>query len=400
MAASALLRIGSEKQLAHAWHAMFHGTRIGNRKGFGVDGESLLMVHAQADHILRNIGDRVRSGKYTFSKLKPVLIPKTNGKDRAICVPTVRDRIVQRALLQDLSVTHKKLLTNPVSYGFVRGRNVLDAVKRAKLLRAAHPWVYKTDITKFFDTVQRDLLSHAIRKHVRTSSLHQILIAASQCEIEIRSSKEASRIAGAGIKSGVGVRQGMPLSPFFANILLSDFDKAVVTRGLRMVRYADDLIFLCDSKDECEEVHAFCVTELKKHALDVPPIFPTTKTIIFEPKESAEFLGVLLVKNGSDYSVEVGDIQVNKIKEKFFQLSSLDQLANRKVGITRLGQILNGMVAGYVGAYEFCENIGQLETALVAWRKKVIERIFRDGFGLPIPSLTADQRAFLELDKL
>jgi RNA-directed DNA polymerase len=84
-------------------------------------------------------------GGYQFSMLRAVPIPKEHGRYRIICIPTVRDRIVQRAVNAYLAKGDRCRLANEVSYGFIPNRSVEKAVKRAAELRREKKWAYKTD---------------------------------------------------------------------------------------------------------------------------------------------------------------------------------------------------------------------------------------------------------------
>jgi RNA-directed DNA polymerase len=150
-------------------------------------------------------------------------------------------------------------------------------VKEAQALRRLKRWVYKTDITAFFDSIDRDVLREKIAHHVRDRSLHQVLISAANCELAPTSREKEKRIKAAGIQVGKGVRQGMPLSPFFANLLLKNFDESIQNANISMVRYADDLICFCETNDACSAAHDLVGAALLKEGLAVPPVGPQSK---------------------------------------------------------------------------------------------------------------------------
>ena len=104
---------------------------------------------------------------YQYSPLRPALLPKPDNSYRVICVPTVRDRIVQRAVLNFLAEGDKCRLLNDVSFGFVQGRGVKQAAQKARKTRNKKAWAYKTDITKFFDNVPRKTLKDIVKKKIR-----------------------------------------------------------------------------------------------------------------------------------------------------------------------------------------------------------------------------------------
>uniref|UniRef100_UPI001F1392BC reverse transcriptase domain-containing protein n=1 Tax=Alcaligenes xylosoxydans xylosoxydans TaxID=85698 RepID=UPI001F1392BC len=105
-------------------------------------------------------------------------------------------------------------------------------------------------------------LIRRVQSLVRESSLHQLLRSAVSCEVGAVERSHQRRISKLGIRSGIGIRQGMPLSPFFSNVLLREFDEALVKRQYQAVRYADDLIFFADSEAECLKIFDYCRAEL------------------------------------------------------------------------------------------------------------------------------------------
>jgi retron-type reverse transcriptase len=249
-----------------------------------LDDETLLDFGRNPDGTCRQLSHSVRAnGAYQFSDLRAVLVPKGDSKDRVICIPTVRDRVFQRALNDYLANGDRCGLNNKSSFGFIPGRSVEKAAARARELRRTLPWAYKTDISSFFDAIDRQLLAERIRRQVRDRSLHKCLIAASECEIKATSASNAKRIAKAGIQAGRGVRQGMPLSPFFANLILKDFDRLIEYADINMVRYADDLICFAGSQNACEDIHGHVRESLAREKLQIPDPGSNSKTQIYAP---------------------------------------------------------------------------------------------------------------------
>jgi RNA-directed DNA polymerase len=332
---------------------------------------------------------------YAFSALRAIPIPKDNGKYRIICVPTVRDRIVQRAVNFYLAKDDKCGLANDVSYGFIPNRSVKKAVARARDLRRDKNWVYKTDIAAFFDSVDRQLLSDRIRRHVRDRSLHPILISASCCEIDRPNRSIAKRIFDAGIRDGRGVRQGMPLSPFFANLLLKDFDRAIVRAGIPMIRYADDLICVAGSESECQAIHLLVAAALANEGLAVPDIGEESKTRIYGPDEPADFLGLQLTPQSGEYLLEVPAKQTAKIRQRILSFADLGAPENQGITATNFFSRLEGVIAGYLGAYEFAHNAKHFEESLEAARRDSVALIVKKMLKVEVDELDSAGRYFL-----
>ena len=272
--------------------------KVRRQKSSGVDGITPTVFNKNLDSNFAVIRQEIQKG-YQFSKLVAHLIPKHDGKrHRIICVPTVKDRLVQRLLVSYLAGRAKKLgIINEISFGFVCGKEkgAAKARKRAIELRNLYPWAYKSDISSFFDNLPRKRLYKEVAKTLNTPSLNRLLDGAINCEIDDSDSAVQRVLNREGIKRGRGVRQGMPLSPVFANIILRDFDKVFIREKLHIVRYADDFIVLADSKKECIEIDILSRDILSKIGFEIPALGDLSgKTQICSPKESVEFLGLSL----------------------------------------------------------------------------------------------------------
>ena len=345
---------------------------------------------------LRNLSNsaRNRSG-FAYSSLRAVMVPKPKGY-RVICIPTVEDRVLQRSLVNYINDGDKCGLQNNVSNGFLPGRSVGGAANAAMRWRKKKNWAYKTDITKFFDSLDRSILKDRLSAVVRATSIHHLLHAAVDCEIEETNSRASKRISEAGISPEIGVRQGMPLSPFFANVMLKDFDASVERENMCMVRYADDLIVLCDSESQCYETHEFFKAELGALGLAVPDIGTGSKTRIYCPDERAEFLGVSLVPNGGGYSLEIGADQINVISDRLLSRTDFDLLLQKRYTLATLLRTLNMQTDGYVATYEYCSNKTQFQQILDSCRDRVISEIF-GKLGIDTNALGSAEQRFLGL---
>lgn len=393
---SALAAVSRFDAVHTAWKSLFERSSARSRKSSGVDDESLLDFDRSPAAGCRNISHQMRDpGGYSFSALRPVPVPKGEDRYRIICVPTVRDRIVQRALNQFLASGDRCGLANEVSYGFIPNRSVEKAVKQAQQLRRGKRWVYKTDITTFFDSIHRDTLRDKIVRHVRDRSLHDILIAASQCEIAPTYRSNAKKIESAGIKAGRGVRQGMPLSPFFANLLLKNFDRAIQAAGISMVRYADDLVCFTESSDACNAIHEVVGKALEKEGLTVPPIGQNSKSKICGPEDSADFLGLQLKPQNGDYVLEISGKQTQKIHQRIVSFADFDSLERQGITLSSFFRRIDGLIAGYAGAYEFAHNSKHLETVLDSARIEAVQSLFTKGLGINAKGLSLEKRKFL-----
>lgn len=396
MSTNAYHQVALRRSLLRAWQELYAATRKRSRNTPGVDGVTINSYAADGMANVQRLARELRAGRFAFDDLRPYFVPKPNGKTRLICVPMVKDRIVQRALLAHLYRSAHQLTDNEVSYGFVRGRTVDRAAKRAIELRQQSPWVLKTDICSFFDRVDRHQLIAELRRLIRERSLHALLIAAVQCEVRLARERDLYRLHKLGIRLGRGIRQGMPLSPFFSNVMLRDFDAAVIKSGIKAVRYADDLIVFGNSASECERLFAFCKGELGKLGLELPEPGVGSKTEIVPPSKPVEFLGLGMCPTANGAELRVMPPQIAHIRSELLSLSNIAELNARQITFASIGSALRNRVNGYLSAYECCTNVHELAQNLADVEQKTLRGIYT-SLGIPISKLSAAQRAFLQL---
>lgn len=397
MTSTALARALSYDALNSSWKRLYNKAKPASRNTVGIDDRSINDFQIDAKGNVIRLRRAIASGDFTFSKLRPYLIPKPNGKKRLICVPTVEDRIVQGALVDFLAEKYTKVLNNQVSYGFLRGRGVSEAVQAGRILRDARPFVFKTDITAFFDSIPREQLQKQVAKVIREKSLYQIIFQAISSEVQVPNLSVKRDLSALGIVTGKGLRQGMPLSPVLSNILLLGFDQKLHKSGFRAIRYADDLVFFCMDEDECYSAARFCTEEFGKLGLSIPEIGPGSKSCIYQPEESAEFLGLELASTDNGYVLKASREQIDRMRQDMLSFSSIVNVVNRGITLKNLSQVLASKRSGYLGAYAECVNSAHLESVLVDAENKAIRTLFGTGLGIDTKRIGAVGRTFLGL---
>ena len=241
--------------LRGAWKAV-----KANHGAPGVDGIS---VEAFEEHMRphwHKVRTKILEGRYKPAVVKRVYIPKGNGKERPLGIPTVLDRVLQQAMLQVLQ-PHFEPLFSAHSYGFRPGRSAHDAVKAAQhFIGLGKDWVVDIDLKSFFDEVNHDLLMYRVAQVIRDKGMLRLI----------------GRYLRAGVYEGGtvtktlrGVPQGGPLSPLLANVYLDALDKELESRGLAFCRYADDCNIYVGSQKAAERVFASLVEWIESH-LKVP----------------------------------------------------------------------------------------------------------------------------------
>lgn len=397
MPRSALTELASPTHLTATWRDMYSASKKHKRQSHGLDGISIEIFARNSDALIKRISRSLLSGDYAPQQLDPFFIPKPDGSDRLICIPTVTDRLVHRAILRLL---HNRGYTfrNSISYGFIKGRSTQAAAQRATQLRNEYPWVYKADISSFFDNISRELLMERVVKNIWLRSLYPIIASIINTEIYCRHQGIKQRVKKLGVIDGIGLRQGMPISPYMANVMLYDFDRFVEDAGIPMVRYADDFVAFGRSFEQCKEIHDQCEKLLEREGLTIHPIDNNGKTTIARPDECIDFLGLGLTKGNSGYQLTVTQKQLQKIKQKILEVSNLDHCLKQGITVSTLIERLEGFTSGYSGSYRLCANQTQLAHTMVAAKAKALHKLFIEQFGIDFQKLTKKQKRFLEIN--
>jgi hypothetical protein len=345
----------------------------------------------------------LRDGTYGPSRLKAVFIPKPNSdKERMICIPTVRDRVVQRAIVDYLVVNKKFPIYNSSSYGFIKGRGTQAAILQAIALRNTHDWCMKTDIKAFFDRIPRPYLKARVAAALPSHSLTPIICKIIDCEIRDDAALKA-KLRKQGIMLGIRVRQGMPLSPILANLTLSEFDRRVERAGIQMVRYADDILLFFCSKAAAIEGHNFIKAILKTLELDIPDLMERSKTEIGAPREPVDFLGREIVYLGSKgkFVARVSRRQIEKIKIRLEDDYNYHTRHRERSDFQETIVDLRRSISAYLGVYKDADNSIFLDSELRAVAREIISGIFIDIFGEnALTRVSSEGRNFLGIGEL
>lgn len=203
-----------------------------NRGAAGVDGLSVAELRRWLKGHWPEVQRALDEGTYRPAPVRRVTIPKPDGGERELGVPTVLDRLIQQAIGQTLTPVFDPHFSER-SFGFRPGRSAQQAVQMARgYVVAGLDWVVDVDLERFFDRVQHDALMARVARKVADKRLLRLIRRYVEAGVMVNGVKQAST---------EGTPQGSPLSPLLANIMLDDLDRELERRGHRFVRYADDI---------------------------------------------------------------------------------------------------------------------------------------------------------------
>jgi RNA-directed DNA polymerase len=391
------LKILSKINLRHAWDLSRDSTS--DAGGAGVDNVTAKQFASNLDANLDDIAKRLHEGKYSFSRLRPAFIRKPNSdKERVICIPTVRDRIVQKAIVNYLTSSEKLPVYNASSFGFIKGQGTRKAIEKAVELRSVYEWCVKADIEAFFDQIPRDFLQQRVSAALQNHSLVPLICDAIGVEIKGKPEVQA-RAAAQGIRIGRGIRQGMPLSPMLANLVLAKFDRAIETQRIPMVRYADDLLLFFGTKEEAKIGKEF----VEQHLIRVGLKLAQTKTVVYGPGHNITFLGleIALLQSLDKYVARVSRPQIRKIQDRLETEYSYASARKSKKTLSETTVRLSRSIAAYLGVYKNAHDYIALETELERTMNVVLSNLYSDIFGIDVCEKLDDQaKHFLGLDIL
>ena len=255
--------------------------RVLRKKGAaGVDHVTVDEFERRLPDSVWELSDQLKARTYRPQAVRRVQIPKPGTTEtRPLGIPTVRDRVVQGAVVHVIEPIFERDFAEH-SYGFRPGRGCKDALRQVdQWLKQGSVYVVDADLKGYFDTIPHDRLMARVEEKVADGSVLEL----------IRSFLEA-RIMD-GLESwtpAAGAPQGAVLSPLLSNIYLDPLDHLMAERGFQMVRYADDFVILCRTREDAHQALALVRDWVTENGLTLHP----TKTQIVDSREAGfGFLG-------------------------------------------------------------------------------------------------------------
>jgi len=333
------------ENLAQAWK------RVKANKGApGIDGMTVEDFPAFARKEWPRIAKAIAEGSYRPAPVKRVWIPKPDGTQRPLGIPTVLDRVIQQAVAQVLGPLFEVGFSEH-SYGYRPGRSAHQAVAEMETgWTEGRRHAVECDLKSFFDKVNHDRLMNALKEKCRCRRTLGLI----------------GRYLRAGVvlpdgtfeATPLGVPQGGPLSPLLANIALDPLDKELEARGHKFARYADDFLVMVKSAKAAKRVLAglirYCEGRLQ--------LVVNRAKSRAAPLKSCEFLGYKLNKRAKLAWTEKAR---HRFKERVREITS----RNRGHRVQTVIDELNLYVRGWLNYYKFSSTYKEV-LALSVWVRR------------------------------
>ena len=361
-----------------------------NKGAPGVDGMTIEEAFLWLKEHNHELTERIRKGHYTPSPVRRVEIPKPDGGMRKLGIPTVIDRTIQQAMLQQLMPIYEPKFSDG-SFGYRPGRSAKDAVQRIKeYAEQGYTRAVVLDLSKYFDTLNHELLVNILRRDVKDERVIQMI---KRC---LRSGVMEN---GVVVETEEGSPQGGNLSPLLANVYLNEFDQEFNKRGVPCIRYADDIVLLAKSERASERLLE-SGTKYLEGTLKLKVNREKSRTVSVFAIRNFKYLGFCYGKNGKGIYVRVHGKSWKKAKDKLRMLTSRSRCGSIVKAMERIKEYMRGWL-NYYSMADMRKNIEVLNgwlyrrIRMCIWKQwKLPKTRKRKLIGLGMPEWVACEGAY------
>lgn len=299
--------------LNKSWKSVYKGKSEDKRlRSRGADNVTLERFKSNKDDEIEKLISEIINKNYRRENLYGFAVPKKKkNKYRLVTAPSVRDRVVERAILELVKPYLLPYANSEVSYCGTsdllgRKRNIKRVFSKIiKLLKEKKFIIFESDIESFFDEIPKQMLFKLVKKHLPDKSLNNLIKEIIFFKVDNMEELKRNLKISNFPKEDKGISQGSILSPLFANLYLNKFDSQLGKKfGNRLIRYVDDFIFLSSSESEVYKFYDQSKKILNRLKLSIPPLDNDSiesKTKLFNIQESPHsciFLGVKINRKG------------------------------------------------------------------------------------------------------
>lgn len=295
----------------------------------GIDGVTVKAFGEGQEERLNQLHHQLKTDTYQPDPVLRVEIEKDDGGKRPLGIPTVRDRVVQQALVNILEPIYNPDF-HPSSYGYRPGCSCQQAVAKAEMFMNKYglKYVVDMDLSKCFDRLDHELILKRVNTKVSDGRVLKL----------IKTFLTAGVIKdGVWEETGIGSPQGGVISPLLTNIYLDHFDQEMKKRGIRIVRYADDILIFAREYKEARKYQEIATKILEQ---DLKLKVNQEKTHLTDNHRGAAFLGFII----REKHISIHPKRLKKFKQKIKELTPRNHGMSLGEMIKRLNPVLRGWV--------------------------------------------------------
>lgn len=323
----------------------------------GIDGmtvkEALPWLKEHKEELLESI----RNGSYKPSPVRRKDIPKPDGGTRQLGIPTVIDRVIQQAIAQILIPIYEPQFSD-ASYGYRPGRNAKQAIRKVKkYAEEGYTHAVQVDLSKYFGTIGHDMLLNLLRQTIKDERVIKLIK---------KYLKSGIMENGVIVRTEKGTPQGGPLSPLLANIYLNEFDQEWAKRGVKHIRYADDIVILTKSKRAAEH-QLESSKQYLEGKLKLTMNIEKSKVVSVFAIKRFKFLGFCLGKNGKGIYIRAHKKSLAKAKQKLRAITKRNRGRNVRTIMAEITQYMKGWLGYYY--------IADMKRILQSWNEWLRRRL-------------------------
>ena len=351
-------KVYAERTLSAGWRRVER-----NGGSAGVDGERIRDFKHEAGKRLTNLSEQLRNNQYEPMPIRRVYIPKLGSHElRPLGIPTIRDRVVQTALRSVIEPIFEHDFSEN-NYGFRPGRSTKDALRRVdQLLVEGRTWVVDVDIARYFDAIPHKALLREVEKKIADGRVLNL--------IERYLKQEVLEATPSFVTDEQkGTPQGAVISPLLANIYLHPIDMVMQSEEYAMVRYADDSVVLCHTREEAERAMNRLRELMEARGLTLHA--EKTRLVDATAPGGFDFLG---------YHFEQGKRCPRQKSLRKFK-DAIRERTRRANGhaLSKIIEMINSVLRGWFEYFKHCRH--RVFTTLDAWVRRRLRSILRARRG-------------------
>lgn len=321
----------------------------------GIDGETVEEYGEKLEENTEFLHEKLKTNTYEPSPVKRVEIEKPDGGTRLLGIPTVRDRVVQQAIVNVLNPIFDETF-HPSSYGYRPGRSQHMAVAKAERFLNTYGlrYVVDMDLSKCFDTLNHDIIIGTVAEKISDGKVLRLIE---------KFLKAGVMKDGSFRDTELGSPQGGVISPLISNIYLNIFDQKMKEKNIRIVRYADDILIFAKTKADAGNYLAYARKILED---ELKLTINEVKTKLTSATEGVAFLGFIIFPK----YVTVHPKRLKKFKDK------IRVITKRNCGkpIRKVIEALNPVLRGWMNYYR-AANIKGFCREIMGWIRRRLRMI-------------------------